>query len=39
MARTHKILVRKANREDPDQTVFLGFCGRQLLFEVLRHLP
>ena len=42
IAGTHKLLLRKANREDPDQTassVCLGFCGRQLLFEILEHLP
>ena len=39
MTETHKIPVRKANREDPVQTaswVWLGFCGRQPLFEIER---
>ena len=43
----HKMLVRMANREDPDQTasseavlirvcaVCLGICGRQLMFQIL----
>ena len=46
----HKMLVRIANRENPDQTaslesliwvctVYLGFLGRQLVFEILEHLP
>ena len=40
------MLVRIANRGDPDQTasrsalfVWLGFFGRQLVFEILEHLP
>ena len=47
----HKMLVRKANREDPDQTTFedasliwvcvvcLGLFGRQVVFKILEHLP
>ena len=42
----HKMLVRVANREDPDQTsliwvctVCLGLFGRQLKFKILEHLP
>ena len=44
MAGIHKTLVRIANREDPDQTaskvctVFLGFFGGHLVFEILKHL-
>ena len=30
----HKMLVRIANREDPDQTAF----GRQLVYEILEHI-
>ena len=44
------MLVRIANSEDPDLNasseapnlglpVCLGFCGRQLLLEILEHLP
>ena len=38
-AGAHKMLVRKANREDSDQTawvspVCLGICGRQLVFKI-----
>ena len=40
----HKMLVRKANREDTSSLtwvcpVCLGFCGRQQLFEILEHIP
>ena len=45
-AEFHKLLVRIANREDPDQTASdLGLCclfvllGRQLVFDILGHLP
>ena len=46
-AETHKMHARKANREDLDQQSDLGLpClsrlflfGRQLLFEILEHLP
>ena len=49
MAWTHKMLARKANREDPDQTasleavwsgsaLFVYFWSRQLLFEILEQL-
>ena len=35
--------VRKANREDPDQTtssfVYLGCLDKQLVFKILEHLP
>ena len=45
-----KLLVRTANREDPDQTasskalilvctVYLGHFGRQVVFEILENLP
>ena len=46
----HKMLVRIANREDPDQTASseavgsgpalfcLGFFGRQLILQILEHL-
>ena len=40
----HKMLVRIANREDPDQTliwvctVSLGISGMQLVFAILEHL-
>ena len=46
-----KMLVKIINREDPDQsasleaawllsgTVCLGLFGRQLVFEILEHLP
>ena len=41
------MLVRIANREDPDQSsssdlgqcCCLGLLGRQLVFEILEHLP
>ena len=33
-AEVHKILVRIANREDPDQT-----ASRQLVFKILEHIP
>ena len=34
------MLVRIANREDPDQTASeQGFFGMQLVFEILEHLP
>ena len=41
----HKMLIRIASKEDPDQsliwvcTVCLGLFGRQLVFEILEHLP
>ena len=40
----HKLLVWLANREDPDQSDLvlsccLGLFGRQLVFEILEHLP
>ena len=41
----NKMDVRIANRNDPDQiliwvcTVYLGCFGRQLVFEILGHLP
>ena len=42
----HKMLVRIANRQDPDQTasvwdcvVCLGVFGRQLVFKISEHLP
>ena len=39
-AGNHKMLVRIANRKDPDQTaVCLGLFSRQLVFEILEHLP
>ena len=46
-ANIHKMLVRIANGEDPDQTassewvcaVCIGLFGKQLVFEILKHLP
>ena len=41
----HKMLVKIANREDPDWsliwfcTVYMGFLGRQQVFKILEHLP
>ena len=44
----HKMLVRIANREDPDQNSRWGqslrwvcavLCGKQLVFKILEHLP
>ena len=38
----HKMLVRTANREDPDQTassVCLGLFARQLVIKIKEHLP
>ena len=38
----HKMLVRRGNRGDPDQTassVRLGLFGRQLVYDILAHLP
>ena len=32
------MLVRIANREDPDQTACLDLFGRQLVLEILKHL-
>ena len=42
VAGIHKMLVRIANREDSDQTasaVCLDLFARQLVFEILEHLP
>ena len=45
MVRIHEMIVRKANRGDPDQTADLGLCavclcpfGRQHMFKMLAHL-
>ena len=39
----HKMLVRKVKREDTDQTAswsaMFGLFGRQLVFDILEHLP
>ena len=39
-AETHKMLVRIANREDPDLGCAVCLClfGRQLVFKILEHL-
>ena len=38
----NKMLIRIANREDPDQTASSAFCSmpfnRELVFEILEHI-